>query len=311
MKKEAVVKKPNEAIMLGNRLGANARKVFNAFLWHGYPKMLKEDIHTLKVNDLLELIGSKSHNWGALQPALIELMTTVIEVMRFEGSKDEEWTGSTLIGSARIKKGSCEFSFPAHLRQMLHRPEFYTRFYLEVQRRLRSYHALALYEVCKRFEKVRSTGWIDVLAWRKLLGVEKKIHYRDFKNFSREVIKRAVKEINLHSDILITPEYKRENRRVVKIRFLIEKNPQFTLFEQLKPKEEDINSEDAELNRQYEEAISGLTSEHRTLLEEIFEHDVVAPTITLRRQFEKSGYESFSVQIAFQQFVIEQVSKKA
>jgi hypothetical protein len=55
--------------------------------------------------------------------------------------------------------------------------------------------------------------------------------YDEFKHFSSEVIKKAVKEINQVSNIIVTPEYKREARRVVQIRFLVEDNPQRSMLD--------------------------------------------------------------------------------
>jgi hypothetical protein len=64
--------------------------------------------------------------------------------------------------------------------------------------------------------------------------------YDEFKHFSAEVIKKAVKEINQVSNIIVTPEYKREARRVVQIRFLVEDNPQKSMYD---------NEEDEEQKR--------------------------------------------------------------
>jgi hypothetical protein len=55
--------------------------------------------------------------------------------------------------------------------------------------------------------------------------------YDEFKHFSAEVIKKAVKEINQVSNIIVSPEYKREARRVVQIRFLVEDNPQKSMYD--------------------------------------------------------------------------------
>ena len=75
-----------------------------------------------------------------------------------------------------------------------------------------------------------STGWIPVETWRRLLGADASM-YDEFKHFSSEVIKKAVKEVNLVSNILVTPEYKREARRVAEIRFLVAENPQKSVYD--------------------------------------------------------------------------------
>jgi hypothetical protein len=62
--------------------------------------------------------------------------------------------------------------------------------------------------------------------------------YDEFKHFSSEVIKKAVKEINQVSNIIVSPEYKREARRVVQIRFLVEDNPQKSMYDNAEDQEQ-------------------------------------------------------------------------
>ncbi|WP_371884601.1 hypothetical protein [Caballeronia sp. S22] len=50
-------------------------------------------------------------------------------------------------------------------------------------------------------------------------------------HFNRDVIGRAVTEVNAVSNILVQPEYQRESRKVTKIRFLVEENPQKSMYD--------------------------------------------------------------------------------
>lgn len=54
--------------------------------------------------------------------------------------------------------------------------------------------------------------------------------YDDFKRLSQFVVKKSVEEINAVSDIRIVPEYRKEGRKVVAIKFVVEENPQQSLF---------------------------------------------------------------------------------
>lgn len=54
--------------------------------------------------------------------------------------------------------------------------------------------------------------------------------YDDFKRLSAFVVKKSCEEINAVSDIRVVPEYRREGRKVVAIRFAVEENPQQSLF---------------------------------------------------------------------------------
>lgn len=54
--------------------------------------------------------------------------------------------------------------------------------------------------------------------------------YDDFKRLSQFVVKKSVEEINAVSDIRIVPEYRKEGRKVIAIKFVVEENPQQSLF---------------------------------------------------------------------------------
>jgi hypothetical protein len=133
-----------------------------------------------------------------------------------------------MLAQAVIKKGSSHFTyaFSPVLRRRLYSPEIYARINLSIQRRFRSGYALALYENCVRFRNVGTTGWIDLETWRKLLGVEAD-QYPVFKSFSQWVLKPAIREVSEHSDIKVSVEYRRKQRRVVAMRFKIVDNPLF------------------------------------------------------------------------------------
>lgn len=132
------------------------------------------------------------------------------------------------------------------LRRTLHRARSVERLNPDVdlivnvgmQKRFNGKFALALWENCLRFKRTGSTGWIPVEIWRKLLNAEASV-YDTFKHFNRDVIGRAVTEVNAVSNILVQPEYQRESRKVTKIRFLVEENPQKSMYD-------DADSEDVQ-----------------------------------------------------------------
>jgi plasmid replication initiation protein len=86
---------------------------------------------------------------------------------------------------------------------------------------------LSLYENCYRFKSNGTTGVIPLETWKKLIGVESGGTYENFKNLNRKIIKPAVEEINLVSDIYVIVEYIKEGRKVVGLRFDISDNDEF------------------------------------------------------------------------------------
>jgi len=293
------LKKANEVIHISNKLTLLERKLFNALLWSAYPDLLKKRKHRISRKELGKIVGFDSNDTKLLKDALRRLRETEIEWVTTSGT-NEDWTTSGFIASGRLTKGICEFSFSAHLQDLLYHPRFYTRFFLEIQRRLSSYQTLALYENCKRFQRVKSTGWIDVDMWRKLLGVDKLPSYANFKVFNSRVIKRSVEEINKHADISLKVEYRRESRKVSAIRFKISPNTQPTLFET--PEERD------DLEDRYNAIVSAMDETQIKQLEEKFKEEILKDSIILWERYTKTGFESRAVQITFQEYVVEQAS---
>jgi hypothetical protein len=157
-------------------------------------------------------------------------MSTPISFDLLQDGGKTDWEASPLIAYASIKSGTCAYEYSDWLAEKLANPDIYTLININVQRQFSGGYALALYENCLRFKRTGSTGWISVETWRRLLGADASM-YDEFKHFSSEVIKKAVKEINQVSNIIVTPEYKREARRVVQIRFLVEDNPQRSMLD--------------------------------------------------------------------------------
>ena len=223
--KQEVLKKHIGAIQINGRLTLLQRKVFNVLLLHAYPHLPEKDEFTISTGELARLAGFDSHNTAKLKSSFRALARTTVEWNILDGEVDEQWTTSALLADATImrNKGLCAYSYSNRLKEKLYHPEIYAQINLKIQRQFKSAHALVLYENCARFRNVKTTGWISLDDWRKLFGI-KDGQYGEFKAFSRRVVKTAVNEVNAHSDLLVTPEYRKEQGRVVAIKFLIKSN---------------------------------------------------------------------------------------
>jgi len=224
------IKKHVSAIHISGELSLLERKVSNVLLLNAYDNLLTAKIHQINTAVLSELLGFDSHNIQKLKDALRTLTTTAVtwDVMGDDGKS--EWGVSALLAYGRIKSGICSYEYSSALAEKLYNPEIYARISLSVQRKFTSGYALALYENCLRFKNVNSTGWIDLGVVKKLIGEDKNACYDFFKEFNRTVIKPAINEINNASDILVEAEFKREQRKVVAIRFSIKPNSQMSLM---------------------------------------------------------------------------------
>ena len=63
------------------------------------------------------------------------------------------------------------------------------------------------------------------------MGVEGSAYYEVFKQLNAKIIKPAVTEVNKTSNIILTPETKKQGRAVTHIRFLITENPQLAILD--------------------------------------------------------------------------------
>ncbi len=207
------------AIHSSGQLSFLERKTFNVLLANAFDTLLSKRRHVIPVNILAEMIGFNSKNVGDLKEALTGIMKKVLEYDLLHETGD--WEAAPLLAYAAIKSGQCHYEFSSFLAEQFSDPKIYTTINLHLQKKVSGAYALALYENCVRFRSVGSTGFISVEKWRRLLGADAST-YDEFKHFNDQVIKKSVADVNRNMDIHLTPEYRRENRRVVEIKFLIE-----------------------------------------------------------------------------------------
>jgi plasmid replication initiation protein len=205
------------------------RKLHNSLMYFAIRSTPPEHgEYQVEIKVLVDLLGFHSKNLRYLKDTLSGLTRTNIEWNLFEDKEKDsegcpqeiEWGTAALLASARIRGRYCYYSFSPPLERMLRTPALYTRLDLSIQRRFTSKYALALYENALRFINLGYTRWIGVELIRKILGINE--DHSEFKYLSR-LLKEACAEVNAKSDILVEPEYRREMRQVVAIRFLVER----------------------------------------------------------------------------------------
>ena len=222
------VKKHVGAVHSKAPLSLLQRKVANVLLLNAFEELADDGVerHEIALRDLARICDFDSNNWEYLQDALRALTDVRIEwnVLDAEGKK--RWGRSAYLAEVEMveRSGTASYVYPPTLRRQLANPAVYARINLAVQARFGSGYALALYENCVRFRKVGTTGWISVEDWRGLLGVEDG-QYPEYKYLNKQVLKRAVDEVNRYSDIRVEMETKREGRSVATLRFTVAEAP--------------------------------------------------------------------------------------
>ncbi|WP_404995472.1 replication initiation protein [Cupriavidus pauculus] len=225
------VKKHVAAIHSSGNLSLVARKLSNILLLHAYDRLLSDRTHQLPVRVLYEVLGwENSRNTSGLKKALTELATTPIEFDVMKQMEEEDWSICSCISYGAIKGGMCIYRYDEAMAERLYNPSRYGLISGQVQKSLTGSYSLNLYENVNRYIGVGSTGYWDLQALRKMLGVTQE-YYDDFRRLNSKIIQKAVQDINSNSDINITEvELQKDGRTVTAVKFLLETKPQETLF---------------------------------------------------------------------------------
>ncbi len=225
------VKKHVAAIHVSGKLTLLQRKLSNVLLLNAYDQLNQAQRFRIDARTLCLLVGYNSNDFDTLKQSLVGLAETVAEWDMLDEAGRQEWGVSSLLSYAKLKDGVCEYAYSPALAEKLHDPKIFALIDLNIQRRFSSGHALALYENCFRFVRVGSTGWWDLDTFRRLMGVADSDYYQTYKHLNAKIIKPAVAEVNKTSNILVTPQVRKQGRSVTGIRFAIEKNPQLAILD--------------------------------------------------------------------------------
>jgi len=227
-KKTLELKKHVAAIHSGNKLSLLQRKIANALLFNAYDSLFDKEEHEIHIPSLCKLIGYDSNDHKTIKKSLVNLLSTVIEWNLIDGSKiDSEgvWNASSMIADASIDGAICTYSYSNKMKKLLHRPELYGRLNMLVQAKFQSTYGLALYENCIRYQNIAQTPWLEILKFRKLMGIEEG-KYKIFRDFKSRVLNKAIAEVNKLSPIFISPQFQKKGRQVTAIQFSIKNNDQ-------------------------------------------------------------------------------------
>ena len=219
-------------------LGLLHRKCYNVALANAYEGLGRgERTFRVPISVVSDWCDFNSNNYQALYDVFEDLRATPVKSIKFDskeakkGRRRKRVGGDGLLSSfALIEGGIVEYSFSEAMAEILHEPEQYIWLSLNAQNKFHSKYELNLFENCIRYIHVGSTGFKSVEDWRSLLGATED-YYDDFKNLNRKVIKKATDGVNSKSGILVRPEVERERRKVKRIKFDVQENPQMQLFE--------------------------------------------------------------------------------
>lgn len=215
-----VIKKHNAAIHITNdKMSLLQRKLFNVLVWRAYPHLTNKEEYEIELAILLRMSGYDSTNTEHFKRSVKKIASIQLEWNLMKDSK-EVWGFANLLSDCEIKDGICNYSIPPKLRRLLYNPDVYTLLQLNITKLFKSKYSLTLYENCYRYINTehKTTGWIGLELFRKLIGADTKL-YIDFNELKRRVIEPSVEEVNEISNILLTVDYEKKKRKVTGIKF--------------------------------------------------------------------------------------------
>lgn len=234
--------KHSAVVHITNKITLLERKAFNILLKNAFEDLGKRDIHEISVNHLKKMVGWSGNGYQDLKKSLYNLRELGIVGNIFGKDKQNvEDINIGLLGSVHIKprENICEYEFPKKLIHLLNSPNIYAVLNLEVQNKFKSKHSIAIWEFCIEdlsVKKVNSTNtkYITIEELKKMLFLTED-KYKQFFEFNRSVLKPSIFEINSKSDINISINTKKQNRKVSHISFFVERkdaDSKITTFEE-------------------------------------------------------------------------------
>lgn len=215
----------------GRQITYEERKLFNVLL-HRAQTVGAKDEYSAGLHEIIKDIDYGSKDTSALKKSLKNLMKTVVEWQSpTSGEISEEWGACVLLSGASIKKDKVSravtllWRYDIKVREQLLSPDRYARLVMESIVQLRTHSAIALYEICARYvdnpgHKTARQHW----HWWKLVlsGKAKSEHKGEYRYWKRDVLSKAIAEINTHTELEISKpiEFKeRDNKTIADLQF--------------------------------------------------------------------------------------------
>jgi len=188
-------------------------------------KLRKDDtsgVYEIVVKDLSEITGKKyAYNYlrkatEAMGSRMFEVLTekTYEQIWMFQGVK-------YIIGEGRIEVKLSESIRP----YLFDLKNNFTSFELLSALRLTSKHAKRIYTICSQWKDVGETKKFDLLDFKKMLGLvdaKGKEDYEEVSMFKKKVLDVAVKQINEHTDLIISYTLEKKGRAFKNVVFTVD-----------------------------------------------------------------------------------------
>lgn len=228
------IKKAVEALAIvptRDKLSVLCRKIYNVMMFHAQQQGIETQIFRIELRRVALNLDFTSHNTEVLKDHLRQMVTTKVEWQSPTTGEGARWGVAALIAHAELVNvrgvAWMEWSYAPTIKQAILDPERYAKISLESQAALKTMAGLALYEICARY--IDNPGGVTAKQslewWRPVLtgdpASREQGAYLDWKIFNRDVVKKAVAEINLVTDIEVSQIAHKRGRSVVELQFKV------------------------------------------------------------------------------------------
>lgn len=207
-----------------------ARKMYNAMLYVAQRQGLERPRYSAPLSKLAKIIDYGGNDNAALKQIVREMQTCLIQWESPVGQGGVGWSSSQLIGGVEVGVVAGQnviwWEYSSIFKRDILEPMPYATISLVTNARLRSISALALYEICSRYKNSMLTTRHHWRWWRDALSLQPGTMKEggEYKTFHRDVLKRAISEINSQSEIEIELVTHKEGRAISEIQFKVRPN---------------------------------------------------------------------------------------
>lgn len=193
-----------------DKISIMARKIYNVMMHHAQDQGLDKSLYRVRLRDVISGLDFNSNNTELIKEHLRQMVTTKVEWQSPTTGEGAKWAVSALIAHAELviefNEVFMEWSYAVNIKNEILDPQRYARISLAYQAEFRSLPGLVLYEICSRYAD--NPGGLTSRQpwqwWRPVLtgSPDDQVKtYTEWKFFDRDVIQKAIAEINQITDL--------------------------------------------------------------------------------------------------------------
>jgi len=222
-----VVRKPSAAINISLDFTRLERQLLNFLIFHAQSTTSVSDKRqSVPYSQVCDVIGWSSRNPEPVKEALLTLGNP-IHWNEHGIDRTTKWTMCSFVQYAELHDGFLTYALNSLIVEKINRPILFAKLALVVQKKFKSVHSIALWEwltdeLCRNGTD-NSNLTLSLTELHQLFGLSGTTYSENYKYLKRDVVDKAVKEVNTHSDLTVSVTPERAGRKVAALIFDVQK----------------------------------------------------------------------------------------